>query len=221
MKQLSVLVFFLFLFFASIGQQRIVNTKLIDPTSVTAAKEAYNEAVNSFRSKDFKSAIQYGEVAIAADPNFGSAYTNLGLSFIQINKLDSAEYYLTIAHTKEPTNTTAILNLGVIQDLKENYEQAMSFYKQINDVEPENPFGYYGVGRMQNRLHRYDDALKNAQIAEKYFKQINSPSINGCYYLNCIIYYHLNNKLMAKKYLDLAKASGVDVDKKMEEDLDQ
>jgi len=68
-------------------------------------------------------------------------------------------------------------------------------------------------------VKKYGEAFKNGELAEKYYKQINSPYIGDCYYLLCLICYYNKDKQLAQKYLVLSKAAGIAVDKNLEKDL--
>jgi tetratricopeptide (TPR) repeat protein len=198
---------------------KIIENYLYKPTESEKARKYYNEAHDKFVEKDFRNATELYKKAILEDSNYIDAYDNLGLSFRQLDQLDSAKKYYEISHNKYPKGTVALQNLAVVEELKENFENAISYSKQIIAIEPENPEGYYGLCRMQFVIKDYDEALKSGQLAEKYYKQINSPYIGDCYYVLCIICYSSNNTSLAKKYLGLAKDAGIKIDKNIEKAL--
>ena len=200
-------------------ENRVIENVLYKPTESEKARKYYNEAIDYFEEKNFEKAVELYKLAIIEDPNYIDAYDNLGLSYRHLNLLDSAESYYLLSHSKYPKGTVAIGNLAVVQELKGNSEGAIAYYKQSIELEPENPEGYYGLSRMQLNVEKYGEAFKNGQLAEKYYKQINSPYIGDCYYLLCLICYNNKDKQLSQKYLALSKAAGIAVDKNLEKNL--
>ena len=133
--------------------------------------------------------------------------------------LDSAEYYYLISLSKYPNGFNANQNLAVVEELRTNYDKAIVYYKKLIEIEAENPEGYYGLARMQFTAGKLNEAFKNGQSAEKYYKQIKSPYIGDCYYILCIICYTNKDIPLAKKYLALCKQAGIEVDKTIEKAL--
>lgn len=198
---------------------RVLENELYKPTESEKARIFYNEAHDFFEQKKFQKAVELYKLAIKEDENYIDAYDNLGLTYRQMNLLDSAEHYYLLSHKKYPMGTVAISNLAVVQEYKGNTEGAISYYTKCTEIEPENPEGYYGLSRMYLNNKKYNQALKNGKLAEKYYTKMNSPYIGDCYYVLCLICYYNNDKLTAKKYLNLAKNSGIKVDNRIENDL--
>lgn len=202
-----------------LSQNRLISNEIYTPTESETARKYYNIGHDYFIQGNFKKAVELYKQAIVEDPNYIDAYDNLGLSFRNLNLLDSAQKYYLISHSKYPVGTVAITNLAVVQEYKKNTEGAIIYYKKAVEIEPENPEGYYGLARMYLQIDKYDEALKNGLIAEKYYKQNNSPYIGDSYYVLCLIYYYNNNKPLAQKYLALSKKAGINVNKNIENDL--
>ena len=220
MKSASIFFTLLLNTVLCLGQEkRVISNELYTPTESETARNYYNSGHDYFVQENFKKAVEYYKMAILEDPNYIDAYDNLGLSFRNLNLLDSAQKYYLISHSKYPKGAVAITNLAVVQEYKNNTEGAIIYYKKAIEIEPENPEGYYGLSRMYLNSNKYEDALKYGLIAEKYYKLNNSPYIGDCYYLLCLIYYYNNNKPLAQKYLALSKKAGIDVNKNIEKDL--
>lgn len=203
-----------------LGQNsRIIENIVYKPTESEKGNRYYNEAHDYFEKKNYEKAVELYKLAIIEDPNFIDAYDNLGLSYRHLNLLDNAESYYLLSHSKYPKGALALQNLAVVQDLKGNPEGAITSYKQLIELEPEDPEGYYGLSRMQLNIGKYDEAFKNGQLAEKYYKQANSPYIGDCHYLLCIICSYNKYKKSAKEYLTLSRDAGITIDKSIEEYL--
>jgi len=198
------------------AQGKIITTDSSKTSISEKARKYYNEGYDYFDKGNFTKSITLYKLAVAEDPNFLDAYDNLGLAFRQLNMVDSAERYYLISFNKNPNGFTANQNLAVVEEVRNNYAQALKYYAKLIELESENPEGYYGVSRMQFMLKNNKEALKNGLLAEQYYKKINSPYIGDCYYILCMIYVNDNNIPLAKKYLALCKKEGVKVDKDLE-----
>ena len=201
----------LFIFFAIIGfttitmaqDSRVSKSGLYKPTANEKAREYYNDAHEKFEIQDYEQAIFLYKKAIQEDSNYIDAYDNLGLSYRRLNLLDSAELYYKLSIEKYP------------QGIADHY------YQLIIESEPENPEGYYGMSKSAYFQGKYADALLNAQLAEKYYLMANSPIgyLGDNYYLKSRIYYSMKDIKAARKYLELAKSNGIDVDPEFEKAL--
>lgn len=198
---------------------RIVEGDIYTATRSEAAALLYNDAIHNFEIKNFKEAISLNKQAILIDTTFIDAYDNLGLCYRQINKLDSASYYYNISRIKYPKGVISIMNLALIEQIKGDNKKAINYYDQMIIIEPENPEGYYGASGIKFQLGEDEEAIKYGLLAEKYYKNIESPYIGDCYKLLCVLYINTNNMPLAKKYHNLAKKAGIKIEKEIEERL--
>ena len=206
--------------------QKICNAKSImsiaenyEFSTDSTAVYNYNTGYSFFNESNFKQAIVFYKKAIKSDPNFIEAYDNLGLSFRQLNQLDSAIKYYNLSLDLHPFGGTAIQLLGSVYQIKEDYSRALTYYNQLKAIEPENPEGYYGCARSYLMIEQFQNALENALFAEKYYSLENSPFIYETQYLVGISYYFLGNMENAKKYLQYAKAGGVQIPQQLISEL--
>jgi len=219
----------LFIFFAIIGfttitmaqDSRVSKSGLYKPTANEKAREYYNDAHEKFEIQDYEQAISLYKKAIQEDSNYIDAYDNLGLSYRKLNLLDSAELYYKLSIEKYPQGIAAIQNMAVIYNIRGDFKSADHYYQLIIESEPENPEGYYGMSKSAYFQGKYADALLNAQLAEKYYLMANSPIVylGDNYYLKSRIYYSMKDIKAARKYLELAKSNGIDVDPEFEKAL--
>lgn len=193
------------------------SSNIKDPSE--KAKALYNKAYEHFDKKEYSLAIRNYEMAIAVDSDYIDAYNNLGLTFYESNVLDSASYYLQRSLQKLPSGTTALQNLALVEEKKGNFPKSLEYYKQITVLEPENPEGFYNAGRILTTMARLDEALIQTQQAEKLYTKTNSPYTSDCHYLLLVIYFNMDNKILAKKYLALCKKENVQVPADIEDGL--
>lgn len=211
--------FFCLLYFTGFSQ-RVINGTLTDAhTAPEKAVLAYNKGVVFFNNKQYTAAITAYRQALAIDSDYTDAYDNLALSFYQINKMDSAEFYFDRSLKKMPNGLAALQNMGMIKENKKEYDKALEYYNALVKLSPQSPEGYFAVSRVLSATAKYDEALQNAQTAEKLYAAAKSPYISDCHYQLLIIYFYMNNKPKAKEYLALCKKEGVQVDPQLENGL--
>jgi len=217
----TTLLFYLMSASVSFGQidPKVVETGLYKSTTSDKAKKFYNLAEVNFQNRNYEKAIEQYKLAILEDSNYIEAYDNLGLAFRKTNALDSAEFYYLLSHKKYPKGGTALQNLAIVEQIRGNVPKAIGYYEQLIEIDPKDPEGYYGISILQVNSGKLEDGLKNAHLAEQYYKEVNSPYIGDCYYLLFSIYYHIKDKPSAKKYLDLSKKAGVKIDPKIEAEM--
>ncbi len=185
------------------------SSNLKDPSE--KAKILYNKGHDYFDKKDYQRAISNYKMALAVDSNYIDAYNNLGLTFYESGELDSASYYLGRSLQIFPSGITAMQNMALVAEKKEDLPKALEYYKQISTLEPTNPEGYYNTGRVLATMARLDEALIQTQTAETLYAKSNSPYLSDCHYLLLVIYVNLDKKPEARKYLALCKKENVTV----------
>ena len=194
--------------------QEKISSNIKEPSETAVV--LYNKAHDHFEKKEYTQAIHYYEMAITVDSNYIDAYNNLGLTFYETGSVDSAAYYLQKSLKILPAGTTALQNLALVEEKRSDLPKALAYYKQIVTIEPENPEGYYNVGRVLTTMAKLDEALVQTQKAENLYAKSNSPYLSDCHYLLLVIYFNMNNKAMAKKYLALCKKENFQVPAEIE-----
>lgn len=183
------------------------------------AMELNNDANEHFSKKEYALAITGYKQAIAVDSDYVDAYNNLGLALYESNSLDSAEHYLRTSLHYYPDGVTALQDLGLVEEKKRDLAKASDCYKKITVLQPDNPEGFYNSARILTTLAKFDEALVQAQMAEKLYTKTNSPYTKDCHYMLLVIYFNTRNKPMAKQYLALCKKEGVPVQSAIETGL--
>jgi tetratricopeptide (TPR) repeat protein len=222
MKNIILLATFFTSSFATFSQsqERILqkqSANLKEPS--VAALLLYNKGVDYSDKKEYALGIKNYEMAVALDSDYVDAYNNLGLNFYEMNLLDSASFYLRISLRKLPSGTTAMQNLGLVEEKAGDLPKALDLYKQIISVDPQSPEGYYNASRALLTMGKLEEGLAQALQAEKIYTKLKSPGLSDCHYLIFVAYYNLQNKPMAKKYLTLCKNENVQIPAEMEKGL--
>jgi tetratricopeptide (TPR) repeat protein len=217
----------LFLIFLSISsnlyaqQDRLIKDDIYTSSKNEKSLSYYNEGTDNIDKGEFRASITPLKLAIAIDSNFIDAYDNLGLAYRKLGELDSALLYYKISQHLFPKGEAVIMNLGVLYKVKKDYPQSEFYFKKLINLNTQNPEGYYGLTNTYLNWEKFDKALENSFLAEKYYKIANSPTmyIADCYSLRTYIYLNLGKYSEAKKCLFKAKELGNKVDPDLEKEL--
>lgn len=171
------------------------------------AKELYKTAEGYYIAKDFKNAKIYYKKAVRKDRNFAFAWDMLGLSQRNLGEFEDAIKSYEKSLKIDPSGKVPLQNIGVAYEYLKNYPKAISSYKSYIQKYPEDPEGFYGVGRMY--LLNGDSANGADAMMQAYllYKEIDSPYVNDAVNVLSEIYAQMkaDNQLedfnkLAKKY---------------------
>ncbi len=193
---------------------KVIQNDLYAPTKSEEARVCYNKGSDYFEQQNYPKAIQSFEQAISIDNNYIDAYDNLGLAFRHADNLDSAEYYYLASIRKYPKGSVALRNMGVIEVMKKNYDKAKDYYDRAIAINPKDAEAYYGLTRLYSLSNNIPEALKNGLLTEQYYKETNDPNIGDCYVMLAMLYLMQHDKSNSQKYLRLAQNTGMKIDQK-------
>lgn len=95
------------------------------------------------------------------------AHNNLGVIYLDQNKLDLAEQSFKKAVEIDPGFKTGYMNLGVVYDRKNELDKALDMYKTVLQKYPDYPLGILNLGIGYRRLNMLDQAMEQFQKAVK------------------------------------------------------
>jgi tetratricopeptide (TPR) repeat protein len=113
----------------------------------------------ALRSGDLAGAEKNFQAVIAADPQAGSAYANLGVVAMRRKQWDHALALFEKAHKLEPTMSGIELNIGLVQFRRANYAAAIAPFSDVVRDQPDSPQARYLLGLCQVFTERYADAV--------------------------------------------------------------
>jgi tetratricopeptide (TPR) repeat protein len=198
------------------ANDKIIHSDLVNPTKSQIAAENYNKGVSFAQKGDYNNAIIYYKIAIKEDRTFIDAYDNIGLAYRKINNLTEAAKYYNISYKLNNRNTSVIMNLAVLYGISKNYPKALELYKKIISLEPDNPEGYYGACRIFYYSGKSAEAIAYGKKAENLYKKTNENYVGDVAQILCIAYYNIKDYINAKKYLQIAKKFGNQIDSDLE-----
>ena len=136
-----------------------------------------NKGANAMVEGDYITAYAYLRAATEIDPEFSSAWGNLGILYrfngYEQQAIDTYQYAININRD----NLTAMANLSMLLHVNGEYEQAKSLDNFIMRQRANNPYYYalladekFYLGAYNEAIHHYRKAIKlNKNIHEFYF----------------------------------------------------
>ena len=195
----------------AVAQRIDRETELYNFTESEEAAEHYRTAYKLEESGDIDGAIENYKAAIGIDENFIEAYDNLAVIYRRLGMLDEAEMYYKEAIRRYPEGELAYQNIAIVYEERGDYKTALSYYEQLQEVNPQNPEGHYGVARMCLQLDRYDEGIKAGKKAIKKYKKLDDPYIMDGYFIVGLCYLYKQDTKNGKKYIYDAMEYGLDL----------
>jgi tetratricopeptide (TPR) repeat protein len=87
---------------------------------------------------DFDQAIEFCNIAISLDPEYGNPYGEIGACLVELGELDEAAFYLRRAILARQSDEThlAYYNLGRVWEARRNFPRALSEYQKALEIDP-------------------------------------------------------------------------------------
>jgi len=156
---------------------------LFDQGNKFFAKKKYDEAVSAF------------EQFLEKNPEAYQVYINVGNCYIQKNELDKATQEFNkvlerIRLEKEDLGgneiaAKAMAGIGEVYFLKEDYENAKKYFKNVLDIYPTDEYLAYNLGELYFSNSEIDDAIHYFELSKQINPEWGKPYLKlGYAYLN-------------------------------------
>lgn len=203
----------------------VKNTCSIDRTAELDEKKdlhySYSkneDATNSYKiGKDFmedgkfKLAIEGFEMALKKDEKFVLALDDMAASHRKLENFDKAIKYYKKSLAIYPEGDFALMNMGVIYNLKKDYKTSNEFYKKLIGFYPRSAEGYYGLGRNYAFLDEDENALINIINAHKIYVEEKSDYVKDSQQMLEVIFQMMKKKGKEKDFVRIASENGINV----------
>jgi Flp pilus assembly protein TadD len=114
----------------------LVNVNTTDRNVSPRAKEAYESALSMIREQQFEQALEPLKRAIAIEPNYFSAYNDLGVLYMRSKQLDQAEDALRHAIKINNKMYLPQLNLGIVLNQQGKYKESSEILSRLDHSDP-------------------------------------------------------------------------------------
>ncbi len=145
----------------SSGKQQVAaEAELRVPQS---ARKAFDKGMSAWKKKDYQKAADQFEKAVAAYPEYDSAYNNLGVMYAQLNQSDKSIAAFKRSVELNDKNADADRNLARMFLRQKDFPDAEKFLKKCLAVQaPDAPtLTMLAISEIEDG--EVDDALKDAQ----------------------------------------------------------
>jgi len=116
--------------------------------------DTYRELLNTYISQEIYPRVVELEDRIGESREPSRLYNRLGVLYGQYGMEDEAESAFRFSLTSR-INVSALINLGHIAFLREDWVEAQEYYEQASDVDPENPLVMLSLARVSHELENY------------------------------------------------------------------
>lgn len=123
------------------------------------SRAQYFKGIRLYDHAKYPAATEAFERAISLDFENGSAHNNLGLTHFQQRKLSLAAAEFEIAAQLLPEDARPCNNLGMTLEAAGRGLEAIDFYQQAYEIEPQNPKYLGNLVRTRIRLGEKDESV--------------------------------------------------------------
>lgn len=143
-------------------------------------KALYNLAFCYFNIDDTKLGVDYLKQTLEINPNHTQSHFTLSQYYQSINNTEQAEKHIKKATESDSINKAeAEYNYGVLEQQKQNYEQALSHYYKCIEINNQHFAAHYNIASVNQSLGNINKAIEYYEKALK----INPKDINSQYLL--------------------------------------
>ncbi len=174
------------------------------------ALRAYDKGIEALKENNFKAALPHFQEAVKIDADFAFAWDNVGICYRNLGEIDKAIDAYKTSLFIEPNGITPLQNLAVAYSLKEDYDNAIIVYQKITKVYPNNPEGFYGLGRVyagfKNDLEKGLDYMCKAY---NLYAEQKSPYRTDAESMIGAIYQEMKEKGKEAKFVEILKKNNI------------
>lgn len=135
------------------------------------------------KSGDHKKAIVYLRKALESNPNYETAWVNLGIIHRQLGQLDEAEKCYKNAERIAPEDPYLMTSLGALYFHRKEPQKGINYFKKSIELEPDLntsygnlAYAYLSLGQADKASHWLEEAKKrgypNADVIEGKLKKL-------------------------------------------------
>jgi tetratricopeptide (TPR) repeat protein len=153
-----------------------------------------------FLAHDNDAAIAYLMRSIELDPDNASNWSNLGVAYRRVQRLNDAEYAYLQALKKNKADLTAINNLVILYQMTGREKLVDKYSKKLERYRMQNPYYLIDLAKKEMQADNYPLALSYAKRAiDKYSDE------DEFYFIAAQIYAHQGDMENAKESLENAE----------------
>jgi tetratricopeptide (TPR) repeat protein len=159
-----------------------------------------NKGADAFLQKDYVTAYAYFREALMVNPNFDSAWVNLGILYRLSGYFPQAEKVYQYALIVKPDSLTALENLAYLYTFTGRNKEAEKILAKVEAQRNNNPYYHVNLGEQKMEKKRWVQALTHFRRALALDK-----GKHEVYFGLARAYYKMGEMQQSKRYLKQAK----------------
>ncbi len=144
------------------------------------------------------------KVVEAADPNskeYADAMISMAFSYDFLGESEKAKETYLVALSKVPNNKDIVFNLGRLNFMQKNYEDAIENFQKVLEIDPEDFESYLNIGNAYLQLEKFEESIPFYQKAVE-LKPDNANAWNNL----GVAYVRAGNTVKGKEAFDKAES---------------
>lgn len=146
-------------------QESLRKLREAEKTEPASMPIRYLKALDDYRLKDFRAALDEFKAALELDPKFALATYYQGLTQVELGDLDGASASFEHALELDPTNFSAAYNLGAVEVKRNRIDDALRHFQHATEINPNYAQAYEALGELDLYLKHNDDAIRALERA--------------------------------------------------------
>ena len=131
----------------------------------TKAQQNYLDARDATAKGDLQAAVNKLLKAIEEYPEFALAHLDLGIAYMNLNKLEEADKHLSLAYDLKPGSYEPLANLGIVLNRTKKYGEAEAVIRFALKIKDDSAIMHFYLGRAlagQNKLDEAESEFRKA-----------------------------------------------------------
>ena len=139
------------------------------------ALDRYKQGEEEMAKGNYRAALNHFENAVTIDPKFAFCWDNMGICHRKLGNYEEAIAAYKQSLLYDPTGMTPMRNIAVVYEYQKKFDLAASAYRNIVKQYPDDPEGYFGLGRILFIQDEMEDGLDNMCKAYNLYTKMKSP----------------------------------------------
>ena len=123
------------------------------------------QAETLHRQQDINRAIKAYQSVLALSPQHVAALEGLGLCSAQLNQMENAIHYFSLALEHHPLSEILHNNLGNVYKAIAQFDKAQNAYQKAIQINPNYAQAHHNLATLYARQNQYRDALEHYRLA--------------------------------------------------------
>ena len=120
-----------------------------------------------FKKREFKIVIQKSKALLKKNLNQAIIYNYIGLSYIQLNKIEDALKIFLLANERLPSEPSILCNIGIAYKNLDDILNARNYFNKAININPRHLPSHINLGHLENNLNH------SKKAADHYLKAYN------------------------------------------------